>query len=80
MSDKPSKQPDYSLAAAQFIIDTFGRNGGHQTEQAVRGFVESLGGDFDKLNHPAVTPYAASAYLAALVFRAAALRHPDDGK
>lgn len=80
MSDQPSKRPDYSLAAAQHFIDTFGRHSDHEAAHAARGFVESLGGDFDRLNHPSVTPYAASAYLAALVFRAAALRHPDDGK
>ena len=80
MSEQPKKGPDYGLAAAQYFIDTFGRNDGYQAEHAVRGFVESLGGDFDKLNHEAVTPYAASAYLAALVFRAAVLRDNDDKK
>lgn len=80
MSSQDVKLVDYSLAAAQHLIETFGRSTNYEAERSARGFVESLGGDFDRLNHPCVSPYSAAAYLSALVFRAAAVRDQDDKK
>lgn len=80
MSSHDSQLPDYSLAAAQNYIETFGQVGIEESASAARGFVESLGGDFDRLSHPSCTPYAAAVYLSALAFRAAAVRDQDDRK
>lgn len=80
MSSHDAQLPDYTVQAAEFLISSLPYSqSSAQNAQAVRGFVESLGGNFDYLNRED-NDLLGSVYVAALLVRYMRRRELDDKK